>query len=374
MKLILWRNAHCPLRDAQYGFRKARSGPQAIYLTRNLLHRRKLACFIDLKKAFDTVNRDALFALLPSYGFGPDTIGMLKLLYDHDSALLKVDGLHVGNIKATIGVKQGSVLSPLLFIIFMDHVFAMLTYDNAQQITLLAYADDIVIFADSEVQLRQRVEEFNNAVTSLGMTINVGKTKVMDSSTARSWSLSGQAGQYIKRHIPMRTGKNTCLFRNDTRLYVPARRMQGRRTVKVALNCPYVDCLYAAGTNRKRGVHNLLKSHLHKYHGINVESIVHHLFVPESTHFMNSPVTAEERHSDIERDTRRFIINNEAVKEVNAFRYLGSVVAANDSLMLDLKRRRMLANIAIRSLHKVTKRFSREHTVSAYETFVLPIL
>ena len=218
MKLILWRNAHCPMRDAQYGFRKARSGPQAIYLTRHLMHRRKLACFIDLKKAFDTVNRDALFTLLPFYGFGPATIGMLKLLYDHDSALLKVDGLHVGNIKATIGVKQGSVLSPLLFIIFMDHVFSMLTFDNTQEITLLAYADDIVIFANTEIQLRQRIAEFNAAVTSLGMNVNVGKTKIMDSVSAHGWSMSGQASQYMKRRIPMRTGQRTCLFHNDSRL------------------------------------------------------------------------------------------------------------------------------------------------------------
>ena len=258
----------------------------------------------------------------------------------------------------------------------MDHVFAMLSFNNTHQITLLAYADDIVIFADSELQLRQRITEFNTAVTSLGMTINVGKTKIMDSSAAHGWSLSGQAGQYIKRRIPMRTGKDTCLFRNDTRLYIPARRMQGRRALKVALNCPYMDCLYTAGTNRKRSVHNLLKSHLQKYHRICIEpaGLVHHLFVPQSTRLMNSPVTATERHTDVERDTLRFHINNEAVKEVNAFRYLGSVVTANDSLMLDLKRRRLLATVAIRSLHKVTKRFSREHAVSAFETFVLPIL
>ena len=376
MKLILWRNAHCPLRDAQYGFRKARSGPQAIYLTRHLIHRKKLMCFIDLKKAFDTVNRDALFALLPSYGFGANTIAMLKLLYDHDSALLKVDGMHVGNIKATIGVKQGSVLSPLLFIIFMDHVFALLSFDNAREITLLAYADDIVIFADSELQLRQRIAEFNTAVTSLGMNINVGKTKVMDSTTAHTWSLSGQANHYSKRNIPIRAGKNTCLGANDTRLYIPARRMQGRRAIKVALNCPFTDCLYSAGTTRTRSVHNLLRSHLQKYHRIIIAAtgMVHQLFVPASTRLMNAPVTAVGRHDDVEQDTQRFVINAEGVKEVNAFRYLGSITAANDSLMPDLKRRRTLTAIAIRSLHKVTKRFSREHAVRTYETFVLPIL
>ena len=377
MKLILWRNAHCPLRDAQYGFRKARSGPQAIFLTRHLMHRRKLACFIDLKKAFDTVNRDALFTLLPSYGFGPNTLTLLKLLYDHDDSLLKVDGLHVGNIKATIGVKQGSVLSPLLFIIFMDHVFAMLSFDNTQEITLLAYADDIVIFGDSEEQLRKRINEFNGAVESLGMKINVGKTKVTDSSRAHGWSMSGQSGNYMKRGIPIRSGKDTRLGKGDTRLYVPPRVMQGRRTVKVQLNCPFMDCQYTARTNRKRSVHNLLRSHLQSYHYITIEAkevtphVFHHL---GSTRTINAPVTTETRNTDVEMNTGRFLINNEAVKEVNVFRYLGSLVAANDSLMLDLKRRRMLATIAQRSLQKVIKRFSRAHAVMAVETFVLPIL
>ena len=98
------------------------------------------------------------------------------------------------------------------------------------------------------------------------------------------------------------------------------------------------------------------------------------MFVPASTRVMNAPVTAVGRHDDVEQDTQRFVINAEGVKEVNAFRYLGSITAANDSLMPDLKRRRTLTAIAIRSLHKVTKRFSREHAVRTYETFVLPIL
>ena len=184
MKLLLWRNAYCPLHDAQYGFRKAKSGPQAIYLTRHLIHNKKRACFIDLKKAFDTVNREALFTLLPSYGFGNTAIALIRRLYDNDVAHLKVDGKLAGDIKPTVGVKQGSVLSPLLFIIFMDHVFAQLSFNNAAEITLLAYADDIVIFGDSELQLQQRLNEFHSIVSNMGMTISETKTKVLDPLTA----------------------------------------------------------------------------------------------------------------------------------------------------------------------------------------------
>ena len=374
MKLLLWRNAYCPLNDAQYGFRKAKSGPQAIYLTRHLIHNKKRACFIDLKKAFDTVNREALFALLPSYGFGNTAIALIRRLYDNDVAHLKVDGKLAGDIKPTVGVKQGSVLSPLLFIIFMDHVFAQLSFNNAAEITLLAYAEDIVIFGDSELQLQQRLNEFHSIVSNMGMTISETKTKVLDPLTAHGWSLHGQASQYMTRRIPMRAGANTALSHNDTRLYVPPRQMQGRKAIRIKLNCPFIDCLYSASNTRVRSPQNLIKNHLRVVHGITISKFEPHIFVPVSVRTMNRAVTAASRQLEEEQDTKRFHVGAVSINEVNTFKYLGSLVAASDSLMPDLKRRRSLTLTAIRMLHNVTKRLDRATVVRTMETFVLPIL
>ncbi len=89
---------------------------------------------------------------------------------------------------------------------------------------------------------------------------------------------------------------------------------------------------------------------------------------------MNRAVTAASRQLENEQDTKRFFVGAVPINEVNTFKYLGSLVAANDSLMPDLKRRRSLTLTAIRMLHNVTKRLDRATVVRTMETFVLPIL
>ena len=83
-----------------------------------MIRQKKFACYIDLRKAFDTVNREALFNLLPHYGFCPTAMALIRNLYENDDAVLKVDRKCTGHVRATVGVKQGSILSPLLFTIF----------------------------------------------------------------------------------------------------------------------------------------------------------------------------------------------------------------------------------------------------------------
>jgi hypothetical protein len=118
----------------------------------------------------------------------------------------------------------------------------------------------------------------------------------------------------------------------------------------------------------------MIKDHLQDSHRIVISKIIHHVFVPVSTRTMNRAVTATSRQIEDEQDTKRFFVGAVPINEVNTFKYLGSLVAANDSLMPDLKRRRSLTLTAIRMLHNVTKRLDRATVVRTMETFVLPIL
>ena len=340
-----------------------------------MVHKRKFACYIDLRKAFDTVNREALFNLLPHYGFCHTAMTMIRNLYDNDDAIFKVDRKCTGHVKASVGVKQGSILSPLLFTIFMDHVFKNLNFGNDENITILAYADDIVIFADSENEMKNRIAEFNEVVNRLGMKVNPTKTKVMDAETPRTWSLQGQVKTYIRPNIGLRNGKDTRLTAMDTKIVVPAKRvnMQGK-VVRTALNCPFADCPYTAGTRRVGTPHALLKKHMKKMHNITIEKFVHHMFVNADVRICNRPVTPGKNNGTEDMDTGRFHIGTEALMEVHTFKYLGSLVSNTDSVMLDLKRRRALTLGALRNLHKVLKRFSRAESVRTVETFVMPIL
>ena len=77
---------------------------------------------IDLRKAYDSVNRELLWRVMRGYGLSEKVVGLLKSLYEKTSARVRVNGVLSDELLSKTGVKQGCVLSPLLFNIFMDWV------------------------------------------------------------------------------------------------------------------------------------------------------------------------------------------------------------------------------------------------------------
>jgi hypothetical protein len=75
-----------------------------------------------------------------------------------------------------VGLHQGSVLSPLLFIIVMDVVSKELCEGLPWE---LLYADDLVLMAESEDELRAKLMKWKRGLESKGLKVNIGKTKVM---------------------------------------------------------------------------------------------------------------------------------------------------------------------------------------------------
>ena len=80
------------------------------------------ACYVDFKKAFDTIPRDLLFQKLLGYGVNGKFFNNLKTLYTNDTCCVKV-GSHITSLfKANQGVKQGCIISPLFNIYLADLV------------------------------------------------------------------------------------------------------------------------------------------------------------------------------------------------------------------------------------------------------------
>ena len=102
-----------------------------------ILHEHNLEAyvlFIDLVKAFDSVNRELLWKILEIYGVPQQLINIIIKLHTNVEYIIKI-GKENEFIPATVGVKQGDNLGPILFIIFINAVITTID-DNWQNIKI----------------------------------------------------------------------------------------------------------------------------------------------------------------------------------------------------------------------------------------------
>ena len=119
-------------------------------------------CFVDFSKAFDCVPRDILMKKLQDRGIDGRILEIIKTLYLEDTASVKIGNTYSPPFKTNRGVRQGCVLSPLLFIIFLSDLQEILDQskdnvklDKDMEISCLMWADDILILSESEEGLQK---------------------------------------------------------------------------------------------------------------------------------------------------------------------------------------------------------------------------
>ena len=131
----------------QYGFRQKHSTTLALVdiidKIKNNLDENKfgIGIFLDVKKAFDTVNHEILFDKLEFYGFRGHSLSLLKSYLTGRTQFCTVNGKNSESLPIRCGVPQGSVLGPLLFILYVNDIQHCI---NKEYIKL--FADDTGIF------------------------------------------------------------------------------------------------------------------------------------------------------------------------------------------------------------------------------------
>lgn len=180
------------LSDEQAGFRRGRSTVEQIFNLRVLMEKYRdhhlplYHNFIDFKKAFDRVWHKALFRIMRSYGIEPRIVDLIEALYSHAESTVLVGSAISDWFATTVGVRQGCLLSPCLFNLFLEYIMsdALEGFDGSVriggvQICNLRFADDIDLIAASVEELVNLTERVDSSARSLGMQINASKTKVM---------------------------------------------------------------------------------------------------------------------------------------------------------------------------------------------------
>lgn len=207
------------LPEAQCGFRPGRSTVDMIFAMRQIQEKcieqnmPLYSVFIDLTKAFDTVNREALWTILERIGCPPKFIKMIQLFHTGMKGQVLVGGSVTEEFDITNGVKQGCVLAPVLFNIFFT---SMLSHSckNLEKGIYLKYrmdgslfdlrrlqaktktstvllrealfADDCSLNAHSEEDLQIMLDHFSEASKLFGLTISISKTEVLHQPVPRT--------------------------------------------------------------------------------------------------------------------------------------------------------------------------------------------
>ena len=171
------------LSPSQYGFRKAHSTQHAILdivstIQKNM-DKRLFSCgvFIDLKKAFDTVDHKILLHKLEHYGFRGVINKWFSSYLDSRTQTTQI-GSYISNMQNTIcGVPQGSVLGPLLFLSYINDI-----QESFKKLKLFLFADDTnALYADKnltplESTVNQELCKLFDWLTANKLTLNVKKT------------------------------------------------------------------------------------------------------------------------------------------------------------------------------------------------------
>ncbi|XP_053402804.1 uncharacterized protein LOC128558049 [Mercenaria mercenaria] len=190
-RLNKWVERNGILVDEQNGFRKKRSTiDQAASLynvidTRKKLKQSTFAAFIDFRKAYDFINRSKLWNRLCNTGINGKMLSAIKSLYSTVSASIRVNCFSTEWFDVKSGLRQGCILSPLLFNLYINDLAVFLkSLDIGVKIgdellCILLYADDIVLLAENAADLQKLLNALRDWCNLNDMNINVSKSKII---------------------------------------------------------------------------------------------------------------------------------------------------------------------------------------------------
>ena len=188
-RLIAVVEVHQLVGEVQNGFRKTRCGGDNIFILNTLLWKARALGekihlgFVDVSKAYDSVNREILWAKLKKIGIDGVFLETLKAMYSGDSVNCKFNGTSTGPVFLRRGLRQGCSLSPLLFAIYISDIGADLAASAGgftlagKSVVGLLFADDIILISKTAAGLRSLFALVKKHCDALKLEINTGTGK-----------------------------------------------------------------------------------------------------------------------------------------------------------------------------------------------------
>ena len=182
----------------QIGFRKGFRTSDHVFTLKTLIddafHKKQklYACFVDFKKAYDTVWRKGLFYKLLTNGISTKFTELLRSMYSELQLCVSLSNRLSLSFKSMVGLKQGCNLSPLLFNIFIKDIPRIIDNSSCDppvisdlSVSSLLYADDLVLLSRSKEGLQNAINALNGFSKDWFLEVNQIKTKCLVFSKGR---------------------------------------------------------------------------------------------------------------------------------------------------------------------------------------------
>lgn len=188
----IYRKCEYQMDNTQFGFRNGLGTREALFSLNVMTQRCRdmnvdvYTCFIDYRKAFDCVIHQKMIEILRRTGIDEQDLRVISELYWHQTATVEIEQTTSEDIKIRRGVRQGCVLSPLIFNLYSEHIFREALEDapgginiNGTMINNIRYADDTVLIASSAQELQNIINSVVSHSETFGLHLNVSKTKIV---------------------------------------------------------------------------------------------------------------------------------------------------------------------------------------------------
>jgi hypothetical protein len=171
--------------------------------------------FVDYLKAFDLVDRESLWLVLQKVKTSTKMIRMMQGIYKSVQSCVRWSNEVSEFFECPQGVKQGCMMSPLIFSLLINDVAEKVSKNGKhgiqflpglQEIFLLLFADDICLISTTPAGLQNQIHNLEKASEALGLTVNLNKTKVMifrkggHLSKAEKWFYKGKQIEVVNSY------------------------------------------------------------------------------------------------------------------------------------------------------------------------------
>ena len=208
---------HQILIDAQHGFRQKKSCESQLITTirdfTNCLDRKEQidAILLDFSKAFDKVDHQILISKLHNYGIQHSTLNWLKSFLSNREQTVVVDGSESSPLPVLSGVPQGTVLGPLLFLVYINDISA----DLSPGTKIRLFADDSLLYRtistpDDSRTLQKDLDVLQNWETANKMEFHPGKCENLRITNLSTASQIKADYKYTRPHLCTPIPLSTC--------------------------------------------------------------------------------------------------------------------------------------------------------------------